>query len=261
MRRRRGVALRVDAPRQNVHARVLSREEDGQVSDEAEDALAVLRDQIRPRRCEDERLQARALEHDLVQPTENDGQGGVARHDLQRGLEDGDEGREQAEGEEEVPVDAVLGDVLGVVQPLDAEQTDDAQDEQGQGVAHRGGQARGQRRRAALGALLEDGTGGDDAGAVDEGADAHIHQGRAPGLDLGEAAGEEAEVDGEDGDAGDDHHAPAVMRQKRLDGESRERALGSSFGLCIGRDDGLLATGVWREGVDDNGRGEQEEVE
>lgn len=51
--------------------------------------------------------------------------------------------------------------------------------------------------------FLEDRARAHDPGAEDEGADADVHQRGAPGLDLGEAAREEAEVDGEDGEGGD----------------------------------------------------------
>ena len=46
-----------------------------------------------------------------------------------------DNGREEGEGEEEVPVHAVLGDVFGVVEALDAVEADEAEDEEGDGVA------------------------------------------------------------------------------------------------------------------------------
>ena len=71
-------------------------------------------------------------------------------------------------------------------------------------------------------ACFEEGAGRDDAGGEDEGPDAKVHEGCAPVLDFGKAAGEDGEVDGEDGQTGDDHHGTAVEGEERA---KRQRAV------------------------------------
>jgi len=48
---------------------------------------------------------------------------------------DFDKGSEEGEGEEEVPVYAVLGDVLGVVEAFDTVEADEAEEQEWNGVA------------------------------------------------------------------------------------------------------------------------------
>ena len=55
---------------------------------------------------------------------------------------------------------------------------------------------------------------GHDACGVHEGTDAHVHDARAPGLYFGKAPRKDAEVDGQDGVASDDHHCTTVRSQE-----------------------------------------------
>ena len=113
---------------------------------------------------------------------------------------------------------AVFGDMLGVGEVFDGGQTDEAEGEEGEGVSE-GAKHAVERLGGVGGTGFQGSASGDEPGAEDEGTDAEVHERCAPGFDFGEAAREDAEVDGEDGGAGYDEHAAAVEGEEGADWE------------------------------------------
>ena len=118
---------------QNDGATPAPGEEDGQVAGEGKDALPILGEERRAAiRDEDVAFEVSRLQEDFIDQSEDKCEQFIRGDDVGGDeVGDFDKRAKEGEGEEEVPVHAVLGDVFGVVEAFDAVEADEAEDEQG----------------------------------------------------------------------------------------------------------------------------------
>lgn len=195
--------------------------EDGKVADERVDTLAVLRQEVaRNTLGEDDVVLERShVEENLVRDCNAESDTAVRRKPAQDGLEESKDRRQQGQSEEEVPVNAVLAFVLGVIEALDGGKTNKSKNSERERVAESSLHAGANGLLDLSEVFLELLTNGNNTSSKDEGANAEIHERRSESFSLTEATRENGKVDGKDAAASDDHHGTTVAGDERLDGE------------------------------------------
>ena len=195
--------------------------EDGEVADERVDTFTVLGEEVARNTLGEDNvvLERRHVKENLIRDCDAESDGAVRWQPAQNWLEEGKGRREQRQGEEEVPVDAVLAFMLGVLEALDGGKTNKSENGKRDGVAESSLHAGTDGLLDLSEIFLELLTNSDNTSGEDEGADAEIHEGSSESLSLAKAARENGKVDGENAAAGDDHHGATVAGDERLDGE------------------------------------------
>lgn len=164
-------------------------------------------------------FQGSAVQKNLVGAGDDEGDDAVPGDETQHGLNDGEGGRKESKGEEEVPVHTIFALVLGVVKALDGGEADQTKTQERDGVAKSCLHTGNERLLDLSHVLLEFLTSGDDTSGEDERANTKIHQRRAESLSLAKATRENGEVNSEDAGASDNHHCSTVGGDERLDRE------------------------------------------
>ena len=206
---------------QNTLTSAHTSHEDGKVADERVNTLTVLGEEVaRDTLGEDDVVLKRShVEENLVRDCNAESDTAVRRKPAQDGLEESKDRRQQGQSEEEVPVDAVLAFVLGVVEALDGGKTNKSENGERERVAESSLHASANGLLDLSEIFLELLTNSNNTSGKDEGTNAEIHERSSEGLSLAEAARENGEVDGENAAASDNHHGATVAGDERLDGK------------------------------------------
>ena len=206
---------------QDAFAGAHASHEDGEVSDEGVDALAVLGEEVAGNALgeDDVVLEGRGVEQNLVADCDAESDGAVGREPAQDRLQESKGRGEEGEREEEVPVHSVLALVFSVIETLDGGKTDQSEADEWDGVAKSGLHACANGFLDLCEILLELLTSGYNTRSEDERANAEIHERSSKGLSFAKTTRENGKVDSQNAGAGDDHHGATVAGDERLDRE------------------------------------------
>jgi hypothetical protein len=159
------------------------------------------------------------VEENLIRDCDTESDAAVRWEPAQDRLEEGKDRRQQGQGEEEVPVNAIFALMFGVVETLDGGKTNKSENGERDRVAESSLHA-GANGLLDLGEVfLELLADGDNTSGKDERTNTEIHEGSSEGLSLAKATRENREVDGKNAAASDNHHGATVAGDERLDGE------------------------------------------